>query len=206
MLVAALSVDLMVAGIAYGSNRIAISPFCAGIINIISTACLGAALCLGTLIDKLIPEKMTVIICFVSLFVIGLWRITAFVIKRYIKRGNRIKKHYMFSMLNLDFVIYVSGNPVAADQDNSSQALSGRSSRTCLCYVVGWHSGWNRSSISKDQYSDNAVQCVYCGHGHTLCRLCSRTSDRKKTGCGSVLAERRPVRGAGIHEIKVTLN
>ena len=125
MLVAALSVDLMVAGIAYGSNRIAISPFCAGIINIISTACLGAALCLGTLIDKLIPEKMTVIICFVSLFVIGLWRITAFVIKRYIKRGNRIKKHYMFSMLNLDFVIYVSGNPVAADQDNSSQLSPG---------------------------------------------------------------------------------
>lgn len=115
----ALCMDAFVASIAYGAGGIHIDWKRIGIMNGISAACLGAALGFGTVINLLIPKRLTDAICFTSLFLLGLIRLSDSLIKNYINHHCEIRKDIHFSFSNLRFILSIYGNPVAADCDQN---------------------------------------------------------------------------------------
>lgn len=120
VLVVALSIDLFVASISYGSNKIKVSFINAVIINIICCFNLGLALLLGNVINNTISEGTTKAISFLLLFFLGIIKLLDSSIKSYISRHKDMCKNIKFSFSQLNFIINIYGNPVEADKDLSS--------------------------------------------------------------------------------------
>ena len=72
ILVFALCTDTFVASLAYGANRVHVGWGKVALLNGICSGCLGLALGLGNVISSVLPGDVTRIICFVSLFLLGL--------------------------------------------------------------------------------------------------------------------------------------
>lgn len=115
----ALCTDAFVASIAYGADGIHIDLKRMTIISIIGSACLGAALCFGTLLCALVPDGFTRAVCFMSLLFLALLRLSDSFIKNYINRHCDMHKDIRFSFSRLQFILSIYGNPVRADQDCS---------------------------------------------------------------------------------------
>ena len=87
--------------------------------NGICSACLGAALCFGTVLQAIVPEDLTKAVCFTSLFILGAIRLADSLIKNYINHNCEVHKDIHFSFSQLKFIISIYGNPTAADSDHS---------------------------------------------------------------------------------------
>lgn len=119
LLVSALCIDMWIAAIAYGAEQIRI-PFRQTImINGICSGCLGASLLLGTWIDSRISENFTKGICFVSLLLIGLFKLFDSYIRNYLKKHVTLHKNICFSISNLKCILSIYADPVNADADCS---------------------------------------------------------------------------------------
>ncbi len=119
LLVAALSVDAFVASFAYGSNRIKI-PFLSVLITSgVCTGVLAVSLLLGTVLRGVIPQSVTVAVCFCILLILGLIRLLDSTIKSFIKKHSQWKKHIKFSLFNLHFILQLYAEPEKADVDQS---------------------------------------------------------------------------------------
>lgn len=123
LLVTALSMDTFVASLAYGANEMHITWKEVLLINGICAGCLGAALCLGTVIDSFVPETLTKGICFVSLLLLGIVKLLDYGIKKVINSKCGLHKDIRFNVSKLHFIITIYGNPMAADKD-ASRSLS----------------------------------------------------------------------------------
>ncbi len=119
----ALSTDALMAGAAYGADGIRIDLKKMLLISTIGSACLGAALCFGTLIRSLIPDFLIRGICFSSLLLLALLRLSDSLIKNYINRHCQLRRDIHFSFFQLQFILSIYGNPANADRD-SSRTLS----------------------------------------------------------------------------------
>ena len=119
ILVFALCTDTFVASLAYGANQVHVSWGKVALLNGICSGCLGAALGMGSLIDAFIPENLTKVICFVSLFTLGLVKLLDYSIKRYINNHCTLNKNFHFSLSGLKIIINIYGDPMAADWDDS---------------------------------------------------------------------------------------
>lgn len=119
ILIIALSLDAFVASIAYGTNEIKIPIASASIISVICSMVLGIALSIGSVMDQLIPESLTRVICFLSLLLLGIIKLLDYSIKAYINKHNEINKNICFSFSRLHFILNIYGNPIAADKDES---------------------------------------------------------------------------------------
>ena len=115
----ALCMDEFVASIAYGAGGISINWKENGCLNGICSACLGAALCFGTVLQAMVPEELTKAVCFTSLFILGAIRLADSLIKNYINHHCEVRKDIHFSFSQLKFIISIYGNPTAADSDHS---------------------------------------------------------------------------------------
>ena len=115
----ALCMDEFVASIAYGAGGISINWKETGVMNGICSACLGAALCFGTVLQAIVPEDLTKAVCFTSLFILGAIRLADSLIKNYINHNCEVHKDIHFSFSQLKFIISIYGNPTAADSDHS---------------------------------------------------------------------------------------
>lgn len=123
LLVMALSLDAFVSGFAYGADKIIIPFVSVTVINIVCSAVLAASLLLGGVIKAYIPENLTIIICFVTLFILGLIKIFDCSLKAYIKKRSAFRKRLAFSLFSLKCILDIYADPAVADRDKS-QTLS----------------------------------------------------------------------------------
>ena len=89
----------------------------------ICSGCLGIALVAGSVLDGLVPESMTRMVCFISLFLLGVVKLLDYTIKKYINRHVSLHKGITFSFSGLRIIVNIYGDPMAADWDHS-QSLS----------------------------------------------------------------------------------
>ena len=123
VLVLALCMDTFVASMAYGANKVHITWEKIVVMNAICSGCLGIALVAGSVLDGLVPESMTRMVCFISLFLLGVVKLLDYTIKKYINRHVRLHKGITFSFSGLRIIVNIYGDPMAADWDHS-QSLS----------------------------------------------------------------------------------
>ena len=123
VLVLALCMDTFVASMAYGANKVHITWEKIVVMNAICSGCLGIALVAGSVLDGLVPESMTRMVCFISLFLLGVVKLLDYNIKKYINRHVSLHKGITFSFSGLRIIVNIYGDPMAADWDHS-QSLS----------------------------------------------------------------------------------
>lgn len=121
LLVAALSLDALVSGFAYGADRIKIPFSSVAIISAVCSGILAAALFLGRLIRGFLPGGLAAGICFAVLLILGLSKIFESGIKNAIRKHNGLDKKISFSALSLGFILHIYANPEEADKDRSKK-------------------------------------------------------------------------------------
>jgi len=133
VLASSCSIDAFTAGFAYGSNKIKVPMLSNQIINIICSSVLGLSLLMGALLRQYLPEGLTIIICFIILFLLGIMKlldsITKSIIRKYNRREAKLNKEIRFSMFNFKFILNLYANPEDADVDenkvlSSSEAVA----------------------------------------------------------------------------------
>ena len=105
------------AGIAYGTNEIEIPFVSTAIINIICSSLLALSLFLGSVIKKLIPESITLLISFLTLLLLGIFYLFQSLIKNHIEKATTQNKKVKLKVSDLIINIYV--DETSADFDNS---------------------------------------------------------------------------------------
>lgn len=120
LLLVALSVDVFLASVACGTERINIEKKTALCISMICSGVLFFALVAGCALDGIIKESYTKIFCFVLLLAVGIFKLTEYGIKRYIKKHKFLCKRVKITFSQLNFILSIYNNPVMADKDKSS--------------------------------------------------------------------------------------
>lgn len=119
LLVLALCMDTFVASMAYGANKVTIAWRKIVVMNAICSGSLGAALAAGRLLDGLVPESMTRVVCVASLSLLGIVKLLDYFIKKYINHHASLHKGLTFTFSGLQVIVNIYGNPMAADWDDS---------------------------------------------------------------------------------------
>ena len=118
-LVTALSMDAMVAGFAYGADRISIPLRSTLVITVICTTVLGGSLLAGRLLSPLFSPSFTKACCFIILFLLGLVKLFDSSLKTYIMARAGFSRKLSFSLFHLQFILSVYADPKEADLDRS---------------------------------------------------------------------------------------
>lgn len=119
ILASTLSVDAFLASFAYGSNKIKIRFPMVLIISLVSSGILGVFLFLGGIVRPYLPPKISSVLCFAVLFLIGMTKILDNLMKSIIRRVGNLSKNIHFSFFHLRFILSVYADPEAADVDRS---------------------------------------------------------------------------------------
>jgi putative sporulation protein YtaF len=119
VLASSLSLDAFVAGFSYGSNKTKIPMLSVQIVNLICSSVLGISLLMGKIIQPYLPEWLTILICFVILFLLGIVKLLDGITKTIIRKHSALKKELKFSMFNFKFILSVYADPEKADIDSS---------------------------------------------------------------------------------------
>lgn len=120
LLIIALSIDLFFACVACGTEKIKIGNKAALCISGICSGVLLLSLTAGALLDGIIIEKYTGILCFTGLFLVGAFKLSEYVIHAYIRKHKFLCKRIKISFSQLNFILGIYNNPVMADKDHSS--------------------------------------------------------------------------------------
>ena len=119
LLVCALCVDTFTAGIAYGADRVKLTLPQIGAVSGICSLCLGISLIFGNIIDILIPETFTTLVCCSSLFFLGALKLIDSAIRHYLKYHESVRRDICFSISSLSFIISIYTDPLEADEDRN---------------------------------------------------------------------------------------
>lgn len=120
LLIIALSIDVFIASVACGTEKIKIENKAALCISGICSGVLFLSLTIGTLLNGIIKETYTAILCFAGLFLVGVFKLTEYGIKTYIKKHKFLCKRIKITFSQLNFILSIYNNPVMADKDHSS--------------------------------------------------------------------------------------
>lgn len=119
LLVLSISLDSLVASMAYGTNKIKIPLKSALIIDIVSALVLGFSLAVGSLVKDLIPGNIAVAFSFVILIGLGFYRLFESLFKSYILKKSNLEKPLTFKLFDFKFVLEVYADETKADFDHS---------------------------------------------------------------------------------------
>lgn len=120
LLVIALSLDVFLACVACGTEKIQIKNAAALTISGICSVVLLLSLLAGSFLEGLIKETYTEVLCFLGLFLVGAFKLIEYIIKRYIKKHKFLCKRVKITFSQLNFILSIYNNPVMADRDHSS--------------------------------------------------------------------------------------
>ncbi len=120
LLVTAFSVDVFLACAACGTEKIQIKNAAALTISGICSGVLLFSLLAGNLLGGMIKESYTEILCFLGLFLIGIFKLAEYVVKRYVKKHKFLCKRVKITVSQLNVILSIYHNPVMADMDHSS--------------------------------------------------------------------------------------
>ncbi len=119
VLVISVCIDGFLASFAYGTSKIKI-PFLSGaVITCISTLFLVIALSLGSLIKTLLPDSLTLGICFGILFVLGVTRLFEGLLKSFLNKKASSPNHIEFTLFDFRLILNVYADATLADIDHS---------------------------------------------------------------------------------------
>jgi|SRR5699024_11192262 len=119
LLVLAVSLDALVASIAFGSKKIDIPFLSTMVINIISSLLLTLSIFLGFQLKRILPGDIASIISFVILFLIGIFYLFESIIKAYLESKASPNKEIRFKLSNIRFMINIYIDETLADLDYS---------------------------------------------------------------------------------------
>lgn len=117
LLVFTLSLDAFVASIAYGTNKIKIPFVSIAIINITCSSLLALSLFLGSIVKRIIPGSVTLLISFLILMFLGIFYLFQSLIKSYIRKVSASNKEVQLKLSDLIINIYI--DETSADFDDS---------------------------------------------------------------------------------------
>ena len=120
LLIIALSLDVFLACVACGTEKIQIKNAAALTISGICSGVLLLSLLAGNFLEGVVRETYTEILCFAGLFLVGAFKLTEYFIKRYIKKHKFLCKRVKITFSQLNFILSIYNNPVMADKDHSS--------------------------------------------------------------------------------------
>lgn len=124
LLVLALSLDAFVASIAYGTNKIKIPFKSITIINVVCALSLALSIFLGTMVKKVLPQNLTIIISFLILILLGFYYLFESIVKSYLKKRSSLKEKVKFKLFNIWFIIDIYVDETKADLDKSKNLSS----------------------------------------------------------------------------------
>lgn len=119
LLVAVLSLDAFVASMAYGTNKIEVPFTSISIINMVCAFFLAISLFLGSIVKKIIPGDITVVISSIILMCLGVYYLFESIIKSYIGRHLNPNKKIKLNLFDFQLIIDIYVDETKADFDNS---------------------------------------------------------------------------------------
>lgn len=124
LLILALSLDAFVASVAYGSKKIKIPFLSIIIINFVCTFFLIISILGGSTIKRILPEKVTLIISFVILMLLGIYYLFESIVKVYLKKKSDSKKKVKLKLFDIWFIIDIYVDETKADFNHSKKLNS----------------------------------------------------------------------------------
>jgi len=119
LLVSSLCIDSFVASIAYGTSKIRIPLVSTIIINLVCTITLACSLLIGSIFKSFLPGNLPVVLGFLLLMVLGIYRLFEYIFKAYICKYSKSDSPLTFKIFDFQFVLQVYANEIKADFDNS---------------------------------------------------------------------------------------
>ena len=119
LIASAISLDSLVAGFAYGTNKIKINLRYVLLINLICCVMIGAGFFFGGILKDYISEGAAAIASFTILFLLGLIKILDGFTKSLIKKYTDLSREIKFSLFNFNFILKLYADPKASDADLS---------------------------------------------------------------------------------------
>ncbi len=116
IIILCLSIDVLLTSLSYGIERIKIPFFSIFILNIIISSSFFLSMILGQFITPLLDDLIIRLFSFIILFLIGIFKLLEYCIKKYFDSNNSTKE---FSIFNFKFVLQVLNDSIVADKDNS---------------------------------------------------------------------------------------
>lgn len=120
LLIIALSMDVFLASVACGTEKIKIGNRTALCISAICSGVLFLSLMMGNLFQRVIQPQYAQILCFTGFFLIGAVKLAEYGIKAYIRKHKFLCKRIKISFSQLNFILSIYNNPVMADIDHSA--------------------------------------------------------------------------------------
>lgn len=163
LLVSSLCIDTFVASIAYGTSKIKIPMLSAIIINLVCTLTLGLSLFVGSLVKDFLPGNVPVILGFILLMSIGIYRLFEFIFKSLISKHSNSDKPLTFKLFDLKFVLQVYADEIKADFDKSKYLNSKESFYLALALSLDSLAVGFGSSLCNINYLETIVLCFIIG-------------------------------------------
>ena len=120
LFIIALSIDVFLASMACGTEKIKVGNKAALCISGICSGVLLLPLLAGIFLNGIIIKKYAGILGFLGLFGVGAFKLTEYAIKQYIKKHTFLCKRVKISFSQLNFILSIYNNPVMADKDHSA--------------------------------------------------------------------------------------
>lgn len=119
LLVLALSLDAFVASLAYGSRKIKIPFISIIIINLVCTFLLTISILGGSIVKKILPGNITLIISFVILMSLGIYYLFEGITKAYLEKRLKKEKRLKLKIFDISFIIDIYVDETKADYNES---------------------------------------------------------------------------------------
>ena len=119
LIASAISLDSLVAGFAYGTNKIKINLRYVLLINLICCMMIGVGFFFGAILKDYISEGAAAIASFTILFLLGIVKILDGFTKSLIKKYTDLSREIKFSIFNFSFILKLYADPKASDADLS---------------------------------------------------------------------------------------
>lgn len=119
LLVSVLSLDVFVASIAYGTNKIKIPFLSLIIINIICSIFLASSVFFGSQIKKILPGNSSILLSFAILFLLGVYYLFESIVKTYLKKNLESNEKVKIKLFDIWIIIDVYTDETKADFNQS---------------------------------------------------------------------------------------
>lgn len=163
LLVSSLCIDSFVASISYGTSKIRIPPLSIIIINLVCTATLACSLLIGSIFKSFLPGDLPVILGFMLLMALGIYRLFEYIFKSYISKRSKSDSPLKFKIFDFQFVLQVYANEIKADFDNSKSLNIKESFYLALALSLDSLAVGFGSSLCNINYTQVLILCFVIG-------------------------------------------
>lgn len=163
LLVSSLCIDSFVASIAYGTSKIHIPFISKIIINLVCTLTLACSLLIGSLVKSFLPNNIPMVLGFLFLMALGIYRLFESIFKSYITKYSKSDTPLTFKLFDFQFVLQVYADEIKADFDNSKSLNIKESFYLGLALSLDSLAVGIGSSLCNINYTEVIILCFVIG-------------------------------------------